>query len=208
LSYTEAAELSYFGAKVLHPKTIQPAISEEIPVYVLNSSKPEHPGTKIVSNGAKKKIIKAIAFRKSITIIKISSNRMLGTYGFLKRVFDVFDKYETPVDIVTTSEVSVSLTIDDDKNLSKIKKDLKRVGEVEIRKNYGVICAVGEGIRDTAGVAARFFGVLNGINILMVSIGASEVNISIIVKEKDIENSLKLLHKEFFDGVIDESVFY
>jgi aspartate kinase len=208
LSYTEAAELSYFGAKVLHPKTIQPAISEEIPVYVLNSSKPEHPGTKIVSNGAKKKIIKAIAFRKSITIIKISSNRMLGTYGFLKRVFDVFDKYETSVDIVTTSEVSVSLTIDDDKNLSKIKKDLKRVGEVEIRKNYGVICAVGEGIRDTAGVAARFFGVLNGINILMVSIGASEVNISIIVKEKDIENSLKLLHKEFFDGVIDESVFY
>jgi aspartate kinase len=133
---------------------------------------------------------------------------MLGTYGFLKRVFDIFDRYQTSVDIVTTSEVSVSLTIDNDKNLSKIKKDLKQTGDVEIRQNYGVISAVGEGIRDTAGVAARFFGVLKGVNISMVSIGASEVNISIIVKEADIKASLNLLHNAFFSGDLDQSVFY
>jgi aspartate kinase len=208
LTYMEAAELAYFGAKVLHPKTIQPAITEQIPVYVRNSYMPGHKGTKIVPGGRKHKIIKAIALRKGITIINITSNRMLGTYGFLKRVFDIFDRYQTSVDIVTTSEVSVSLTIDNDKNLSKIKKDLKQTGDVEIRQNYGVISAVGEGIRDTAGVAARFFGVLKGVNISMVSIGASEVNISIIVKEADIKASLNLLHNAFFSGDLDQSVFY
>jgi aspartate kinase len=208
LTYDEAAELAYFGAKVLHPKTIQPAIAEQIPVFVLNSYEPEHPGTKILAVGSKNKIIKAIAFRENITIINITSNRMLGAYGFLKRVFEVFDKYKTSVDIVTTSEISISLTIDSDKNLNKIKSELRKIGDVDIKRNYGIICAVGEGIRDTAGVAARFFGVLKGINILMVSIGASEVNISIIVKEKDIKSAVKLLHNEFFAGKIDKTIFY
>jgi aspartate kinase len=152
-------------------------------------------------------MIKAIAFRKNITVISITSNRMLGAYGFLSKVFEVFHKYETSVDIITTSEVSISLTIDDDSNLNNIKKELKKIGDVEIKNHYGIICSVGEGIRDTAGIAARFFGVLKGINILMVSIGASEINISIVVSEKDIETAVNLLHGEFF-GNVDKKIFY
>ncbi len=208
LSYKEAAELAYFGAKVLHPKTIQPAVVAEIPVYVLNSYEPKHPGTKIVKQTKKNKIIKALAFRKNITIINISSNRMLGAHGFLGKVFEIFSKYETSVDIVTTSEVSVSLNIDSEENLPAIKRELKEIADIDVMKNYGIICAVGDGIRDTSGVAARFFGALKGINILMVSIGASDVNISIIVKDKDVESSIKLLHKEFFSGEADKSIFY
>lgn len=208
LSYKEAAELAYFGAKVLHPKTIQPAVVAEIPVYVLNSYEPKHPGTKIVKQTKNNKIIKALAFRKNITVINISSNRMLGAHGFLGKVFEIFSKYETSVDIVTTSEVSVSLNIDSEENLPAIKRELREIADIDVMKNYGIICAVGDGIRDTSGVAARFFGVLKGINILMVSIGASDVNISIIVKDKDIKSSIGLLHKEFFSGEADKSIFY
>ena len=207
LTYSEASELAYFGAKVLHPKTIQPAVAKNIPVWVLNSFDSDHPGTKIVANSPHGKIIKAIAFRRNITVISIASNRMLGAYGFLSKVFEVFSKYETPVDIITTSEVSISLTIDDARNLNVIKKELKKIGDVEVRNSYGIICAVGEGIRDTSGIAARFFGVLKGINILMVSIGASEINISIIVQDKDIDKSVSLLHKEFFNK-LNSSIFY
>jgi aspartate kinase len=208
LTYTEAAELAYFGAKVLHPKTIQPAVKNQIPVWVKNSYVPDHPGTKIVSKSNHKKIIKAIAFRKNIIVISVNSNRMLGAYGFLSKVFEVFSRYETSVDIVTTSEVSISLTIDDDTNLNKIKTELQKIGDIEIKKDYAIICSVGEGIRDTAGIAAKFFGVLKGINILMVSIGASEVNISIIVKETDLNKAVTLLHHEFFDNLNDKEIFY
>ncbi len=208
LTYTEAAELAYFGAKVLHPKTIQPAVKNQIPVWVKNSYEPDHSGTKIVSKSNHKKIIKAIAFRKNIIVISVNSNRMLGAYGFLSNVFEVFSRYETSVDIVTTSEVSISLTIDDDKNLNKIKTELQKIGDIEVKKDYAIICSVGEGIRDTAGIAAKFFGVLKGINILMVSIGASEVNISIIVKEADLNKAVTLLHHEFFDNLNDKDIFY
>jgi len=208
LTYTEASELAYFGAKVLHPKTIQPAVKNNIPVLVRNSYEPKHPGTKIVERSKHNKILKAIAFRKKITVINVSSNRMLGAHGFLERVFEVFKKYETSVDIITTSEVSISLTIDSDKNLSMIRTELKKIADIEIKRNYGIICAVGEGIRDTAGMAARFFGALKGINILMVSIGASDVNISIVLNEKDVEPSVKLLHDEFFGGDLNNRIFY
>ena len=208
LTYTEAAELAYFGAKVLHPKTIHPAVKDQIPVWVKNSYDPDHPGTKIVSDSKHKKIIKAIAFRKNITVISVNSNRMLGAYGFLSKVFEVFSRFETSVDIVTTSEVSISLTIDDDKYLNQIKKELQKIGDIEVKKDYAIICSVGEGIRDTAGIAAKFFGVLKGVNILMVSIGASEVNISIIIKESDLEKAVTLLHSEFFDNVKDKNIFY
>lgn len=207
LTYDEASELAYFGAKVLHPKTIQPAVMNEIPVSVLNSYLPEHPGTKIVSKSKNSAIIKAIAFRKNIIVINITSNRMLGAYGFLGKVFEVFKKFETSVDIVTTSEVSISLTIEDNKNLKQLLNELKKFADVEVNKNYGIICAVGEGIRDTAGIAARFFKVLRGINILMVSIGASEVNISIVVQDVDLERAVNLLHKEFFK-YNNNSIFY
>lgn len=207
LTYTEAAELSFFGAKVLHPKTIFPAVSNAIPVWVLNSFHPEQGGTKIVGESAHKKIIKSIAFRKNVTVININSNRMLGAYGFLNKVFEVFGKYETSVDIVTTSEVNISLTIDDTRHLSEIENDLSLIGDINVKHNYALVSAVGEGIRDTAGIAARFFGVLKGINILMVSIGGSEVNLSIIIGENELEQAVRMLHSEFFDNEIDYNIF-
>jgi aspartate kinase len=133
---------------------------------------------------------------------------MLGAYGFLSKVFEVFSRYETSVDIVTTSEVSISLTIDDDTNLTEISRELEKIGDIEVKQDYAIICSVGEGIRDTAGIAAKFFGVLKGVNILMVSIGASEVNIIIIVKETDLNKAVTLLHQEFFDNLIDNHIFY
>lgn len=207
LSYVEAAELAYFGAKVLHPKTIYPAVKNNIPVVVLNTFRPDLPGTVIVEELSGKNVIKAIAFRKGITIININSNRMLGAYGFLSRVFNIFEKYETSVDIVTTSEVNISLTIDDEKNLNLVMRDLKELADVVITRNQAIIAVIGEGIRDTAGIAARFFGVLKDVNISMVSVGASEVNLSIIIDENDLDNAVNMLHTEFFKYPIDESIF-
>lgn len=198
LAYEEASELAYFGASVLHPKTIFPAIKKKIPVIVLNSFNTDSQGTIISEQGTKQKILKAIAFRKGITVINILSNRMLGAYGFLSKVFKIFEDYQTSVDLVTTSEVSISLTIDNEKHLPQILKELKKFSKTNTEKKLAIISAVGKGIRDTAGIAARFFGVLQGINIKMVSIGASEVNLSIIVKEKDLLNAVRLLHSEFF----------
>lgn len=207
LSYTEASELAFFGAKVLHPKTIYPAIKDEIPVWVLNTFNPDKSGTKILSKAVNKKMIKAIAFRKGIIVININSNRMLGAFGFLSSVFDIFRKYETSVDLVTTSEVSISLTIDDAKNLDLIIKDLKKFSSIEVQKKQAIISAIGEGIKNTSGIAARFFNVLKGINISMVSLGASEVNLSIVLSEADLEKALKLLHKEFFAILKFDNVF-
>lgn len=200
VSYTEASELAYFGAKVLHPKTIFPAVQRNIPVYVLNSFNPDSSGTLIKDIRSNENHIKAIAFRRGITVINITSNRMLGAYGFLSKVFEVFRDYETSVDLITTSEVSISLTIDNTWNLPDIISDLEKFAAVEIREKMSIISAVGEGIRNTSGIAARFFGVLSGVNIPMVSVGASEINLSIVVKEDDLENALKLLHGEFFSN--------
>ncbi len=207
LSYTEAGELAYFGAKVLHPKTILPAIEKNIPVIVKNTFNLESSGTRIENEKQNIKMIKAIAFRKNISIINIHSNRMLGAYGFLSQVFEVFKNHETSVDLVTTSEVSISVTIDDIKNLNNIIKDLENFATIDVSHNNAVISVVGEGIKLTAGIAARYFGVLKGVNILMVSFGASEVNLSIMVKEIDLEHSVNLLHNEFFNNDLDNSVF-
>lgn len=207
MSYKEAGELAYFGAKVLHPKTILPAIEKNIPVIVKNTFNPNGTGTTIVANSKNIQTIKAIAFRKNITIINVTSNRMLGAYGFLAKVFEIFKANETSVDIVTTSEVSISLTIDDTKNLEKIKAELEQFSSVEISSNNAVISVVGDGIKLTAGIAAKFFGVLKGTNILMVSFGASEVNLTIMVQEADLEASVKLLHSEFFDLGLDSEIF-
>ena len=207
ISYIEASELAYFGANVLHPKTIYPAIESNIPVYVLNSYNPESTGTLIKKSSPVSNIIKAIAFRRNITIINITSNRMLGAYGFLAKVFDVFLLNETSVDLVTTSEVSISLTIDNDNNLDSIIRDLQSFSSIDIIRNRAVISAVGEGIRNTSGIASKFFGAINGVNISMISMGASEVNLSIIVAEEDLENAVKLLHKEFFEKEILPELF-
>jgi aspartate kinase len=199
ISFNEASELAYFGARVLHPKTIWPAIRKNIPVKVLNSFEPSHKGTTIVSKASKtKEVIKAIAFKKNITLMNVESTRMLLAHGFLARLFTVFEDYKKSVDMVATSEVSVSLTIDNERDLENIQEDLEGVAEVKIGKNRTIISAVGEGMHNSKGVLARVFSALRDIRIEMLSGGASEINLSFIVDNKDADKVVQILHKEFF----------
>lgn len=206
LSYAEASELAYFGAKVLHPKTIYPAVSKGIPVYVLNSKNTGSPGTEIVNEQKINNIVKSISSRKGITIINIHSNRMLGAYGFLAEVFEVFKKHRVSVDLITTSEVNISLTIDSEENLDAVVRELEKFSRIELFRNRAIISVIGEGLRNAKGIGARFFGVLKDINISMISLGASEVNLSIIVDEQDCDIALVKLHDEFFSEP-DNSIF-
>ncbi len=207
VSYAEASELAYFGAKVLHPKTIYPAVKKKIPVYVLNSLNPDDKGTIILPTASKKKIVKAIAFRRNVVVITIHSNRMLGAYGFLARVFDIFRKYHTSVDLVSTSEVSISLTIDDIRNLQQILEELKEFATIKYETNQVIISIVGEGLKDATNVANRIFSVLRNTTIKMISMGASDINFSIVVDEKDYEKAIKVLHNEFFGKNIFPKLF-
>ena len=199
LSYEEAAELAYFGAKVLHPKTIQPAVDLQIPVRVCNSHEPHETGTMILpkSRSTPRKI-KSIAYKKGITILHITSARMLGAFGFMSAIFQIFERHRTVVDVVTTSEVSVSLTLDNTDALEAIVKDLRRIGTVEIEPNQAVICVVGSGLRDTSGVAAQLFTSISDINISLISHGASSVNLTFVVEENVVVEVIKKLHDEFF----------
>ena len=207
LSYDEAAELAYFGAKVLHPKTIGPAIKKQIPILVKNTFKPEAKGTTIENKEDNPKMLKALSYWDGVTVINIKSNRMLGAYGFLSKVFEIFKNYQTSVDLIATSEVSISLTIDNTKNLPHLLNELQGFSSVTVTSNQAIISAVGDGIKETAGLASRYFGILNDINIQMVSIGASEVNISVVVNSADMEKALNLLHNEFFTNINEPSVF-
>lgn len=207
LSYDEAAELAYFGAKVLHPKTIGPAIKKQIPILVKNTFKPEAKGTRIENKEENPKMLKALSYWDGITVINIKSNRMLGAYGFLSKVFEIFKNYQTSVDLIATSEVSISLTIDNVANLPHLLNELQEFSNVTVTSNQAIISAVGDGIKETAGLASRYFGILNDINIQMVSIGASEVNISVVVNSADMEKALELLHNEFFKNINEPSVF-
>jgi aspartate kinase len=203
VSFAEASELAYFGARVLHPKTILPAMKKNIPVKVLNSFNPKNKGTMIINELYKNRYaVKAIAYKKNIILINIESTRMLGAYGFLERLFDIFYKYRKSVDVVSTSEVSVSLTIDNDEHIEEIVKELKEISEVNLLKNKAIICVVGEGMRQTPGIAGRTFTALgkHRINIEMISQGASEINITFIVDGKDGEKAVKVLHKEYYGG--------
>lgn len=199
LSYEEAAELAYFGAKVLHPKTIQPAVDLQIPVRVCNSHEPHETGTMILpkSRSTPRKI-KSIAYKKGITIMHITSARMLGAFGFMSAIFQIFERHRTVIDVVTTSEVSVSLTLDNTDSLDHIARDLRRIGTVEIESNQAVICVVGSGLRDTSGVAAQLFTAISDINISLISHGASSVNLTFVVEEKVVGEVIKRLHDEFF----------
>ncbi|MBI2659529.1 lysine-sensitive aspartokinase 3 [Candidatus Woesearchaeota archaeon] len=201
VSFAEASELAYFGARVLHPKTILPAMKRNIPVKVLNSLNPREKGTTIVSRPYKNSnAVKAIAYKKNITMVNIDSTRMLGAYGFLARVFDIFDDYKKSIDVVSTSEVSVSLTIDNEESISPIVRELKDIADVQIKKSKAIICIVGEGMRHTPGIAGRTFMALgkNKVNIEMISQGASEINITFIVDGKDAEKAVKILHEEYY----------
>ncbi|ROL57410.1 lysine-sensitive aspartokinase 3 [Bacteroidetes/Chlorobi group bacterium Naka2016] len=199
VSYKEASEMAIFGAKVLHPKTIYPAIKKKIPVFVKNTFNPEGKCTFISSYNSKEKKAKAIAFRKNVTVINIISSQMLGTYGFLSKVFKIFERFETEVDLVSTSEVSISLTIENLAFLSKIVKALKEFSDVEVIQKCVIVSVIGEGIKNSTKVAKRIFSAIDGVNVLMVSMGASDINFSIVVREKDFEKVVRLLHKEFFE---------
>ncbi|MAG91656.1 hypothetical protein CMO83_03200 [Candidatus Woesearchaeota archaeon] len=201
VSFAEASELAYFGAKVLHPKTILPAMNKNIFVKVLNSFNPKNSGTTILKDSYRnKQVIKAIVCKKNITLINIESTRMLGTYGFLATIFDIFNKNGKSVDVVSTSEVSVSLTIDNDENIEDILSELKEIANVQLLKNRAIVCVVGEGMKNTPGIASRTFGSLakGKINIEMISLGASKINITFIVDGKEVEKAVNILHDEFY----------
>lgn len=207
ISFAEAAELAYFGAKVLHPATVVPAIEKNIPVYILNSRRAEVPGTRITSDTVHcGNAVKSIACKRKITLVNVNSTRMLMAYGFLNRIFEVFNRKETSVDMVATSEVSVSLTIDNPSRLDEIVHELRDFAEVEIENNQVIVCLVGENIRYTPGVARRVFNSLDGINIRMISQGASLLNISFVVAESDLQAAVIALHNEFFAD-LDPAVF-
>ncbi|CAN5242192.1 lysine-sensitive aspartokinase 3 [soil metagenome] len=199
LSYEEAAELAYFGAKVLHPKTIKPAVDYAIPVRVCNTFEPEIVGTMVLSeSGEAPNKIKSIAHKKNITILRISSARMLGSYGFMSALFQVFERYRTVIDVISTSEVSVALTLDNTTSLEQVVNELKRLGEVEVEPNYSVICVVGEGLRSSSGLASKIFSTISDVNISLISHGASSVNLTFVVKEDVAGEVIKRLHNEFF----------
>jgi aspartate kinase len=207
ISFAEASELAYFGAKVLHPLTVVPAIEKNIPVYILNSRKPAGSGTRITREPrVTANLIKSIAVKHGITVVTVSSSRMLMAHGFLKALFEVFDRHRTAVDVVATSEVSVSLTLDSTWALPAIIEDLRPFGEVTVMDNLALICIVGNNLKYTPGVAHRAFGSVKDINVLMISHGASNINLSFIVSETDANAAVQKLHADFFRE-FDRNVF-
>ena len=207
ISFDEASELAYFGAKVLHPMTVLPAVEKNIPVYILNSRKPNGTGTRITRQARPcRNVIKSIACKRGITVVTVSSSRMLMAHGFLRALFEIFDRHHTSVDMVATSEVSVSLTLDNVLSLDAILKELRQLGDVEVNSRTALICLVGNNLKYTPGVASRAFGSLSQINVLMVSHGASNINFSFLVTERDAEAAVEKLHADFFNE-IDPEVF-
>src|SRR5438477_5813443 len=207
ISFDEASELAYFGAKVLHPLTVLPAVEKNIPVYILNSKNPKGTGTRITREARPcRNLIKSIACKRGITVVTVSSSRMLMAHGFLRALFEVFDRHHTSVDMVATSEVSVSLTLDNISSLKAIQEELKQLGDVEVSSKTALICLVGNNLKYTPGVARRAFGSLADINILMVSHGASNINFSFLIDEKDANDAIRKLHADFFSEV-DSEVF-
>ena len=199
ISFAEASELAYFGAKVLHPSTLLPAVERNIPVHVCNSMKIDQAGTFISAQSIPSRTaIKSIACKKGITIVNIHSTRMLLAHGFLRRIFEAFEKHETVVDVVSTSEVNVSLTIDSTQKLDAILADLKIFADVEIETDAAVICAVGDNVRSTPGIAGRIFGAIDNINVRMISQGASRINVTFLVRGTRMEEVVRRLHDEFF----------
>jgi aspartate kinase len=205
LSFEEAAELAYFGAKVLHPKTLQPAIERNIPVRICNSRAQESGSTLVVAETEKSpQTVKAIAHKTGVTTVQITSARMLGAFGFLRALFEVFDKHRTAVDVVTTSEVSVSLSLDDISALPAIVEELKQLGTVNVEEKRAILCIVGEGLRTTPGIAARIFSTISDINVSLISQGASRINLTFAVEEERAREAVIRLHREFFENLEQE----
>jgi len=207
ISFEEAAELAHFGAKVLHPATIIPAVQKSIPVWVLNSRNAANEGTKITALAPPcASPFKSIAAKKKLTIIDIVASRMLMTHGYLKAVFDVFDRFECAIDMVSTSEVSISLTVESNDRLPAICAELSKIADVKLEGNKALICMVGEDIRGQNGISARVFSAIRHINVRMISQGASEINMSFMIEESDVDEAIRSLHAEFF-AAPDPTVF-
>jgi len=207
ISFEEAAELAYFGAKVLHPATILPAVKKNIPVLVLNSRNASCEGTRITSLAPGcKSPFKSIAVKKKLSIIDVVASRMLMTHGYMKSIFDIFDKHQCPVDMVSTSEVSVSLTVDSNDKLPAIAADLSKLADVKYEGRKALICMVGDDIRGRSGMAAQVFTAIRHINVRMISQGASEINMSFMIDEDDADEAVRSLHATFFQDP-DPAIF-
>ena len=199
LHFEEAAELAYFGAKILHPTCILPAKLNNIPVRLLNTMQPEAPGT-LISNKTEKGKIKAVAAKDNIIAIKIKSGRMLLAHGFLRKVFEIFESYQTPIDMVTTSEVGVSVTIDNRKHLEEIVDDLKKYGTVTVDTDMVIVCVVGDMKWNNVGFEANIISSLKDIPVRMISYGGSNYNVSLLVKAEDKKRSLQALSDHLFNN--------
>ncbi len=197
LTFEEAAELAYFGAKILHPQTVSPVKEKGIPIYLKNTFTPEASGT-CISDEYHTLGLKAISAKDGITAIKIKSNRMLMAHGFLRKIFDVFDKHETSIDMITTSEIAISLTIDNPVNLDKILSELDEYGEITVDSNHSIICVVGEGVINDH-ETFRLFEILNDLPVRMISYGGSSNNISLLVDTQNKVKALQLLHQKLFE---------
>jgi aspartate kinase len=199
ISFEEASELAYFGAKVLHPATILPAVRKNIPVQVLNSRNASCEGTRIISLAPHcKSPFKSIAVKKRLSIIDVVASRMLMTHGYLSQIFAIFDKHKCPVDMVSTSEVSISLTVDSNSSLPEISADLSKLADVKYEGRKALVCMVGEDIRGQNGIAAQVFNAIRHINVRMISQGASEINMSFMIEEDDADEAVRSLHAAFF----------
>jgi aspartate kinase len=202
LSFSEASELAYFGAKVLHPSTILPAVAQNIPVRILNSRRPEVAGTMITAEGrAEGTALTALACKRGVTVVDITSTRMLMAHGFLRRLFEVFERFKTPVDVVTTSEVSVSVTVDNTRRLDDIVSNLEHFAEVNIEPDMAIICIVGENLRSDSTLFARAITALERIPLRLVSQAASRRNITFVMRDSDVAKAMNSLHDAFFATV-------
>jgi aspartate kinase len=200
LSFGEASELAYFGAKVLHPSTILPAVARDIPVRILNSRRTGGAGTLIASRGTGGDTggPAAIACKRNVTVVDITSTRMLMAHGYLRRVFEVFDRCRTSVDVVTTSEVSVSVTVDDDRRLNAVIQGVSDFAEVQAEHGMAILCAVGDSLRRDPRIAARMLGALEGFPLRMVSQAGSRRNVTVVLRDADVPAAMTRLHDLFF----------
>ncbi len=203
LSFAEASELAYFGAKVLHPSTILPAVAKNIPVRILNSRRPDVKGTMITANGrGGGSTLTALACKRGVTVIDITSTRMLMAFGFLRRLFEVFERFKTPVDVVTTSEVSVSVTVDNPRRLDDIIGNLRNFAEVSVERDMAIVCIVGENLRSDPTLFARAVTSLEKIPLRLVSQAASRRNITFVLRDGDVVQAMNRLHDQFFGAKV------
>ncbi len=198
LSFDEAAELAYFGAKILHPQCVFPAQRFNVPVRILNTMAPEGHGTLISKDGGSKNTVTSIAAKDGIVAIRVHSSRMLLAYGFLRRLFEVFERYKVPIDMITTSEVAVSLTIEDSKHLDDIAHELQDFGQVDIDRNQTIVCVVGDFDQEGHGYVSRVLDAVKHLPIRMVSYGGSDHNITLLISTSDKVETLRSLHNRLF----------